>query len=102
MAGGVKRKSRRDRYLVKITAVWVVVLMTCIVEIFFYTWCSVQCTRLRYEIGRQEKLTEKLEAEQKELRIEIARLKSPARIIGIARDKLGMVIPETDQVIVIP
>lgn len=78
------------------------VVMACIVEIFLYTWCSVQCTSLRYEIGRQEKTADRLEAEKKELRIEMARLKSPARIMGIARDKLGMVVPETDQVIVVP
>lgn len=96
------RKSRRDRYIVKITSVWVAVLMTCTAEIFFYTWCSVQCTRLRYEIGRQEKTAIRLGAEKKELRIEMARLKSPARIIGIARERLDMVIPETGQVIIIP
>ena len=98
----MKRKTRRDRYTVKITAVWVVVVVACIVEIFFYTWCSVQCTRLRYEIGRQEKTATRLEAEKKELRIEMARLKSPARITRIARDRLGMVVPETDQVIIVP
>ncbi len=98
----MRRKTRHDRYIVRVTAVWVAVVMACIVEIFFYTWCSVQCTRFRYEIGRQEKTTEKLEAEKKELRIEMAMLKSPARIMGIARDRLGMVVPKTDQVIIVP
>ena len=98
----MRKKSRRDRYNVKITAAWVAVLMVCITEIVFYTWCSVQCLDLKSEIGRQEEIEKNLEAEKKKLRIEIARLKSPARIIGIAREKLDMVIPETDQVIVIP
>jgi len=98
----MRKKSRRDRYSAKVTAALVVVLITCLVEIFFYTWCSVQCMRLNREIGRQEDVAIGLEAERKKLRIEMARLKSPARIIGIAKEKLGMVIPETDQVIIIP
>lgn len=98
----MRKKTRRERYLVKITAVWVAVLLTCIVEIVFYTWCTVQCTRLKYEIGRQEKSAAGLAAENKALRIEMARLKSPARIMRIAREKLGMVVPETKQVIVVP
>lgn len=96
------KRSGRDRYSVKTTAAWVVMLLVCITEIFFYTWCSVQCTRLRYEIGRQEQRAITLAAERKELRIEMARLKSPAIIVGIAREKLGLVIPETDQIIIIP
>lgn len=98
----MKKKSRRDRYSAKITAAWVAVLMTCIIEIFFYTWCSLQCTRLKCEIGEQEKTAVSLGVEKKNLRIEMARLKSPARITGIAREQLGMVIPEMGQVIIIP
>ncbi len=99
---GKKRRRRQDNDNVKFTVAGVLVLLVCITEIFFYTWCSVQCLRLKSEIGRQEEIAVDLEAEKKKLRIEMARLKSPARIIGIARDKLGMVMPETDQVIVIP
>ena len=96
------RKARRDRYSVKTTAVWVTILITCIVEIYFYTWCGVQCMRLKREIGRQEEIANRLEGEKKGLRIEMARLKSPARIMKIAREQLGMVIPDSDQVIFIP
>ena len=98
----MKRKNRKDRYNVRITAAWVELVVICITEVFFYTWCSVQCLRLKHEIERQEEIAIGLEAEKKKLRIEMVRLKSPARIIGIAREKLGMVIPESDQVIVIP
>lgn len=93
---------RGDRYNVKITIAWVAVLVACTLEIYFYTWFTVQSRRLKLDIGRLEKQENSLAAEKKELRIEIVRLKSPARIIGIARDELGMVIPGTDQVMVIP
>jgi cell division protein FtsL len=93
---------RGDRYNVKITVVWVAVLVACIFEIYFYTWFTVQCRRLKLEIGRLEKQEISLTAEKKDLRIEIVRLKSPARITGIARDELGMIIPGTDQVMEIP
>jgi cell division protein FtsL len=93
---------RGDRHSVRITVTWVAVLFVCFIEICFYIWFTVQCTRLKLEIGRLEKQESNLVAEKKELRIEIVRLKSPARITGIAREELGMVIPETDQVMVIP
>lgn len=98
----MNRRGRRGQYDVKVTSVWMAVLITCLLEVFLYTWCSVQCTRQRYELGRQEKRAADLAAEKKALRIEIARLKTPARIMGIAREKLGMVMPETNQVIIIP
>jgi cell division protein FtsL len=98
----MRGKSGRDRYSVKLTVAWVTVLIVCLLEIYFYTWFTVQYTRLQLDIGQQKKLESSLAAEKKELRIEIVRLKSPARITGIAREQLGMVIPETDQVMVIP
>lgn len=96
------KNNRRDRYNIKLMAVGLLVVVVSIVEIYSYTWCTVQCTRLRYEIGRQEKMAVTLAAEEKNLRIELARLKSPARIIEIARERLGMVIPESGQVIIVP
>ncbi len=96
------KRSGQERYNAKTTAALVAMMMVCIIEIFFYTWCSVQCRCLKYEIGRQERIAAGFDAEQKELRIKLAGLKSPARIIGIARDQLGMVFPATDQIIIIP
>jgi cell division protein FtsL len=39
---------------------------------------------------------------QNNLKIELARLKSPQRITKIARDHLGLVVPKPEQTIVMP
>jgi len=39
---------------------------------------------------------------QKNLKIEIARLKSPKRITKIATQQLGLIMPKSEQVVIIP
>ncbi|MDY6823683.1 MAG: cell division protein FtsL [Thermodesulfobacteriota bacterium] len=86
----------------RVIALWIVIMLMFIGEVFFYAWCRVQCVRLQYDIGRQTARVETLAAEQKDLRIELARLKSPARIMTIAKKKLGLIMPASDQVVVVP
>ena len=57
----MRRKARRERYSARITAVWVAIMITCLVEIYFYTWCGVQCMRLKGEIGQQEETAAAIE-----------------------------------------
>jgi cell division protein FtsL len=43
-----------------------------------------------YEIGRERKTNAALEEQRRRLQIEIGMLKDPVRVVGIARDQLGM------------
>ena len=86
----------------KATALWSALLVIFIAELLSYTWCRVQCTRVGYEITRSEAIRQKSIALQNNLKIELAVLKSPERIARIARDKLGLVMPNSKQTIVMP
>jgi cell division protein FtsL len=81
------------------TGVWLVLMSIFIVELFFYTWCRVQCTQIGYEISRFEVVQKDLVARQEGLKIELARLKSPERIEKIAREQLDLVRPKPEQII---
>ncbi len=71
-------------------------------ELLFYTWCRIQCTKVGYEIVEYQEARGRLITRQNELNIELASLKSPERISEIAREKLGLVTPTSEQVITLP
>jgi cell division protein FtsL len=71
-------------------------------ELFFYTWCRVNNVGLGYEVASETDKKVKLLAYQENLKIELARLKSPERIARIATEQLGLSMPRADQTIVIP
>ena len=84
-------------------------IMTCLVlmtvfiaELLFYTWCRVQSTQIKYAIAQQTAAVYQLSAMQDNLKIELARLKSPRRIAKIAREQLGLISPGAKQTIVMP
>jgi cell division protein FtsL len=83
-------------------AAWVAVLSVFIGELFVYTWCRVQCLNIGYDIAARIRQQEELLQLQETLKIEMERLKAPARIERIARQKLGLDKPLPQQVIVIP
>jgi cell division protein FtsL len=86
----------------KTTRVWLIVMSLFLSELFFYTWCRVQFTRVGYDISEGTKEQQHLLALQRNLDIEVARLKSPERIETIARQQLGLITPTPKQVIIIP
>jgi len=71
-------------------------------ELFFYTWCRVQCTRMGYAITRSEHEYKKLISMRRNLKIESARLKTPERIAKTARERLGLVMPAPNQMVIMP
>jgi cell division protein FtsL len=81
---------------------WLMILLFFLSEIFFYTWCRVQCTHIGYEIADIVKEHEQLLADQIQLKIEMERLKSPKRIEKIAREKFGLIPPTPQQVVILP
>lgn len=78
------------------------IVMIMAAEVFFDTWCAVQCRRTGYEIVRAESRQEKLLETRKKLMIEQGRLKSP-QVLGIrARDEHGLITPKPEQIVIVP
>ena len=77
-------------------------LRNCLRAIFFLIACGAMVVTLLGGIGAKNGYTlletqqdaEQLEQENERLKIEIAQLKSPARIEAIAVDELGMRVPQ--------
>lgn len=67
----------------------------------FYVWSRIQVIHLGYKISNALKEGKALTDANKRLRLEVATLKSYARIEKIAAEELRMVKPKPDQVIVI-
>ena len=67
----------------------------------FYVWSRIQVIRLGYEISSALKEEKALTDANKRLRLEIATLKSYARIEKVAVEELRMAKPKPEQVIVI-
>jgi len=97
----MKRKKRNVRNP-KILAACLLFMGLFIAELLFYTWCRVQSIRIRYEISELAADQERMLKLQDNLKIELARLKSPQRIARIATQQLGLVAPTSKQLIVIP
>ena len=83
-------------------AIWILLLIILIAELFCYTWCRVQCIEAGYEIEEEKKRNEELKRLQKSLRIELVGLKAPERIAGIASRELGLIMPDYRHTVVIP
>ncbi|MFA4916348.1 MAG: cell division protein FtsL [Syntrophales bacterium] len=64
-----------------------------------YVWSRTQMTKLEYQVAEEISIREQLLEEQRRLKVEYATLKSPQRIEAIARDKLQMSYPGSEQVI---
>lgn len=84
------------------TGVWLAIMILFIGELFFYTWCRVQCIQMGYDISEEVEEQRSLTSLHQNLKIELARLKSPARIEKIARQRLGLIAPSEEQIIVVP
>ena len=96
-----KRKKSKQSAQPKVTWVGMFLLLVLIGELFFFTWCRIQCRVTGYEISQEKVDHEKNIALQKKLKVELARLKSPERIVKIARAELGLTMPNPKQMVTI-
>jgi cell division protein FtsL len=93
----MKRRKKKTRNP-KVLAACLIFMGLFIIELLFYTWCRVQ----RYEISELAANQERLVMMQDNLKIELARLKSPERITKIAKQQLGLILPTNKQLILVP
>ena len=82
--------------------IWIVLLIFFMAELLFYTWCRVQYVNTGYELSRASNYHQQLINLQNNLKVGLARLKSPQRIEKIAKQRLGLIHPSREQVIVLP
>jgi cell division protein FtsL len=86
----------------KATVMLIIFMTVFLGELLFFTWCRVQTIGTGYEISKQTRQHQYLIDFQNNLKIELARLKSPERIAKIAKNQLGLIPPTQEQMIIIP
>jgi cell division protein FtsL len=98
----LKKRFKDKKTRLKIIGICSVFMALLSTELFIYTWCRIQCVKTGYEIAKESDKNIKLLTLQNNLKIEIARLKSPHRIAKIATNNLNLAIPTPEQIIIIP
>jgi cell division protein FtsL len=66
--------------------------------LLFYAWQHFECIQLRYQLEQLESRRTQAAELNQQLHLEVATLRSPARVDGIARQQLGLTVPVPGQV----
>jgi cell division protein FtsL len=69
--------------------------------VFLFVWERVDIVRLGYHVERLKRDKVMLERERDQLRVKVSALSAPDRIATAASEKLGMVLPQPGQVIMV-
>jgi len=77
----------------------VVMGLLVLLSVFCFLWVRIYIIDIGYRISETLEAGKELQEENRQLRIARASLIAPARIEKIARGELGMVEPETQQVV---
>jgi cell division protein FtsL len=80
---------------------WAVWFVLATVLCLFYVWSRVQVVRLGYDVSKLKSEAEALNKQVSNLEIEIARLKSPARLEDVAKNMVNMKVPSAEQMILV-
>jgi cell division protein FtsL len=79
--------------------VGVMVLLTLVSV--FHVWSRVEVIDLNLKISKAQRQYKESLQENKALRVEVASLKTPARIEALAKGELGMALPTDQQVVLV-
>ena len=79
--------------------VWAFLLALCTAGALAHVAVRMHGIQIAYALGRERRTNTQLEEQRRRLNIEIGMLKDPDRIIGIAREKLGMGPPAPEDVV---
>ncbi len=96
--GRSHRISRRRRH----TLLTLLLFLGLVAFTLLYVWLRLQVVHMGYVLSTTTKLQNRLEQENRELKVELATLTSPTRLEAMARKRLGLVPPEKGQVIILP
>ena len=100
------RTPANSRRLLRVVRGWfvrrVIFLGTVLVFLgMLQVWLRLQVVHLGYELSAARRMQLRLEHEQRELEVELATLRDPARLGEVARHRLGMVEPTKGQVVIL-
>ena len=93
-----RKRQTKDKLPTGPLKVLILLLVFFVPGVLVYIWLHVQEVNLGYDIAKGQKQKRELLEINKKLRIELANLKSPERIEGIALTKLGLRTPEKGQI----
>ena len=79
--------------------IWAFLLALCTVGALAHVAVRMHGIQIAYALGRERRTNTELAEQRRRLNIEIGMLKDPDRVIGIARDKLGMGPPAPENVV---
>jgi cell division protein FtsL len=96
--GVASRQVAQHQRLVGRVMLFVLAVLVCGI---FYVWSRVQVVQLRYAMGELQKQTGKSKDEIQRLETEITRLKSPQRLEVFAKDGLHMVLPTSQNIVIV-
>ena len=94
------REMKKTSFGIKYSTFIVVSIVLMFIALI-YVGSHIRMTELEYNVAAQLSEKEQKLEEQKKLTMELAMLKSPQRIEGVARNKVHMSYPESNQVIVL-
>ncbi len=76
-------------------------IMMGVCLVFVFVWERVDMVRVGYQIERLKHDKVLLERERDALRVKLSALSAPDRIAKVASEKLGMILPQQGQVVVV-
>lgn len=86
----------------KKTSLYLISSIFLVIAIFVYGWEKIQIVRNGYRLQQLEKELAFWENENRYLEIKAVQLTSLERVDKIARQKLGMVLPKQEDIILLP
>ncbi|MEW6184236.1 MAG: hypothetical protein AB1585_00690 [Thermodesulfobacteriota bacterium] len=93
-----REKPARNRTLRRPIKYLIILSAFFVPAVFAFIWLRVQTVHLSYDIARAQKQKRVMTEINKKLRLQLANMKSPERIEGIALTQLGLRIPEKGQI----
>lgn len=103
---GTTYKSTRNRKVLPRrktnTRLWIILMIFLFAETLLYVWCRVQCFNTGIAIDHEMHTRQALVKQRNMLDVELARLRSPERVEAIARTRLGLVMPDAHQRVMLP
>jgi len=92
---GDDKKARETSFLMMMMGV---IIMICF---FIFVWTRICVLDTGYRISEAMKTQETYLQENRKLKIERASLTAPSRIEKVAKNKLGMIAPKNNQVVIL-
>lgn len=98
-----KRPSRADRAGARRRfALGAFLALALVGAILIHVWLRLQVVQMGYVLSTASKLQSRLEQENRELKIDLAKMTSPENLQALAKRRLGMTPPDKGQIIVLP